>query len=71
MGMEIAVMSGAQRGNRDLPDSQSPGLLGQMRPEIDPSLAALRHRLAKRICNFRTYFITGTTNAYATMYYET
>ena len=71
MGMEIAVMSGAQRGNRDLPDSQSPGLLGQMRPEIDPSLGALRNRLAKRICDFRTYFITGTTNAYPTMYYET
>lgn len=69
--MEAGVMSGAKGRNRDLPDSQSPGLFSQMRPEVNASLGALRDRLAKRICHLRTYFITSTANTYATMYYKT
>ena len=68
--MEAGVMSGAKGRNRDLPDSQSPGLFSQMRPEVNASFGVLRNGLAKRGCNLITYFITSTTNAYATMYYK-
>ena len=56
--MEAGIMSGAKGGNRDLPDTQCPSLFGQMRSEVNASLATLRDRLAKGICYLITYFIT-------------
>jgi hypothetical protein len=62
----IASLRTAPRRGRDVLDAELARLLGEGRTQIEPN----RSSAAEARGDFRTYFITLATNAYATMHYD-
>lgn len=66
----VVVMDRTPVGGRDLADAERPRLGAQALTQVDGPRRRQVASESERFQDFRTYFITVTANAYATMHYR-